>query len=808
MKSKFKKIFISNLYIVSMFGTFYSLSLGFSNVLEDRDSIILNELEKYKNDTSKVILSFQDYKFENPDEWNTYSKMHDSRASRNSYSTIFRLINDVEFNVNALSFNANLCDITHYDDIYYNTGNVKLLYSDGTDFSKLFEDNAIYINMHYADVLKGTYGISEYNDLLNKTINLKISETQETFSIKGIYNEKETVRNRCFNKLYDENFGNTFFISRSKMNDYSGGVGYIITGLDKNQNSGIFDFIKGRFKSNINFPNCILNEQYLIRDVQLSTFKETKKIKSALSINPYIFIVIGCVLLMVTLCLNKYLSKIIVNLFKKNGRKYYISFFTYLIILMVCSLGFYYVSTKFNFIYKGNYVFENKISNWAYFIVTVIMAFSFLLSLLKKRLFDFYNSKINQSFDFLKQDITYKQYDSFIQQNTNNKTAVVFTRGVDPNSAGGQRSINDALTLKALGYDVWLCGFASTKLAAEKIGDLKVIKWDLYNGKNLIKRYISYMTKKHILNSIKAINAKIDLILIYSVISISQVKAINKYATKNNVTLIYDSVEFQNFFEQYFFSFFTYYIPNMYINKHAITKKNYVIAISKYLEDYYKQKNIYTVRLPFINRYSYEYDELKSNDFESKIVFAYTGKPGKKDDLFGIIKSYSDLNEEELEKSVLLIAGPDAKTLYKIGLPINLINKVKKYIIFLGMLPYIKMKNIYSICDFTVLLKKSTARHAKADFPSKVSQSLANGIPVISNVSSDLEEFLIDDYNSILFPEYSYGEMTNAFRRALNKNKNEIIELKKNALETSKQKLSFNEGITCFNNIVNAIDNK
>ena len=274
----------------------------------------------------------------------------------------------------------------------------------------------------------------------------------------------------------------------------------------------------------------------------------------------------------------------------------------------------------------------------------------------------------------------------------------------------------------------------------------------------------------------------------------------------NCCDLIFDSVEFQNLLEQNMFSFFSYYLPNIYINRFAIKKDCYVLAISKYLENYYKKKNVLTYRLPFINRFTNMNSVSNRHMIEAKRCFAYTGIPGKKDDLYGLIKAFSNLTEEELKETVLIIVGPKINDLYKQGIPINLIEKVKNSIMFVGRQPYSAMKDIYSVCDFTVLLKKANMRHAKADFPSKVSQSLSFGIPVIANASSDLNDFLVDGYNGLIFDGADYLSLSESFKRALTLREEDIVRMKENSILTCKEKLSFGVGVNVLKELISEIE--
>ena len=66
----------------------------------------------------------------------------------------------------------------------------------------------------------------------------------------------------------------------------------------------------------------------------------------------------------------------------------------------------------------------------------------------------------------------------------------------------------------------------------------------------------------------------------------------------------------------------------------------------------------------------------------------------------------------------------------------------------------------------TVLQRTPERRFAQAGFPSKVAESLLLGVPVISNLSSDLAEILEDCRNAIVLSDDSYESLLNGLDRA------------------------------------------
>ena len=76
------------------------------------------------------------------------------------------------------------------------------------------------------------------------------------------------------------------------------------------------------------------------------------------------------------------------------------------------------------------------------------------------------------------------------------------------------------------------------------------------------------------------------------------------------------------------------------------------------------------------------------------------------------------------------------------------------------------LKNLEE-ADFTVLIRLSELRYAKAGFPTKVPESLATGTPVICNLSSDLGMYLKDGENAIILKSRDVNDVAIGLRRAI-----------------------------------------
>ena len=280
-------------------------------------------------------------------------------------------------------------------------------------------------------------------------------------------------------------------------------------------------------------------------------------------------------------------------------------------------------------------------------------------------------------------------------------------------------------------------------------------------------------------------------ILIYSALPILAVKKIKRIARKNNTKLIYDVVEFQTLSKQTFASFLSFYLPNIYLNKKGIKKSDKVISISSYLKKYFDSRGCYSVRIPFVfDTRNVEFYKEKSED-KNTLNLLYAGHPKKgKDILYKCIEGLALLPDDVKNRINFNITGTSAENLLKNGkLSKDVYNKTKEMVHYLGKQTNEKIKELYSQSDFSVLIRDKNNRLSQAGFPTKVSESLAHGVPMICNITSDLGEYLINDFNAIILNEETSEEFARAVLCCLNKSRDELSQMRLNARHTAETHL-------------------
>ena len=380
------------------------------------------------------------------------------------------------------------------------------------------------------------------------------------------------------------------------------------------------------------------------------------------------------------------------------------------------------------------------------------------------------------------------------------KKILFFGRFTAPTtSAGACRTLYLGKLFNNLGYTPFISSFtAENELGLFKYDDVYLLPYAKQpkTAKEKINLFLN--SKKEIEKIFSAFNkSKPDIVVIYSVLSVPAVKLIKKYCFKNNIKLIFDVVESQVVSQQSFNSFFTYYLPQKYINSIAINKKSSVIAISSFLNETYEKKGINSLIVPFISDTSGTRDctniDASRKKYPKAKYILYAGNPFNKRDLLApIFESVRGLTKEEKESIKIIIAGVDINQLLKReGVKKDDLLLTKDNIIVLGKVPHSTIEELYEVCDFSILIKPLKKKFSKAGFPTKVSESMAHGVPSICNMSSDLQLYLTET-NSVLVNGDRAEDVTCALKKVINMNEKEIIKMRIAARKTSQDKLDIN----------------
>lgn len=211
--------------------------------------------------------------------------------------------------------------------------------------------------------------------------------------------------------------------------------------------------------------------------------------------------------------------------------------------------------------------------------------------------------------------------------------------------------------------------------------------------------------------------------------------------------------------------------------RYVLPRFRNLIVVSKLLEGHFEGQGrnliriaapVDTSKMPCINHTP-----------RDRLVLLYAGSPGRKDLLREMLVALASLAPDERSRIEFRLLGPTKQELTKLlGSSAGLLKLLGDTVKPLGRVRRDQVLDELQEAHFTVLLRPDK-RYANAGFPGKVAESLAAGVPVLLNFTSDLEECLGDGTAALPVRDCSPVEVTQALRRALKLTPAELLELRR-----------------------------
>lgn len=265
---------------------------------------------------------------------------------------------------------------------------------------------------------------------------------------------------------------------------------------------------------------------------------------------------------------------------------------------------------------------------------------------------------------------------------------------------------------------------------------------------------------------------------------------VKKYAKRNQIPLIFDSVEWYSAEEFRLGKLDVFYQINNLYNTRWIAPPSKVIAISTYLQTHFQARGLDAIRIPAV--LDVQAMPCRKTAPTDTVVFLYAGSPGKKDWLAQITQAYAMLPQALLRTTQLRLVGVSAEQLCSVcSAAEETVRRLGERLQCLGRVPRHEVLRQLEQADFTVLLRPQKLRYAKAGFPTKVVESLASGTPVISNLTSDLSMYLRDMENGIVVTDDTVQAMAHAMERAARLSAEKRLQMQQLARSTAEECFDF-----------------
>lgn len=201
-----------------------------------------------------------------------------------------------------------------------------------------------------------------------------------------------------------------------------------------------------------------------------------------------------------------------------------------------------------------------------------------------------------------------------------------------------------------------------------------------------------------------------------------------------------------------------------------------LICISSYLANYYDQLGIKNVEIPALVDLEQGKWHQKVESHQDEIRFIYAGSPGHFKDRLDLILYAFDEVLSKLNKNVRFDIVGITKEQYEQTWNDK---TVRSYVNFNGRRPHKEVIKKLLEADFQIFLRPDTLPN-RAGFPTKFTETISSGTLPVTNLSSNLEQYLTDGQNGFVIKGLELSSIATTIEHALSLDSEEINKMKKN----------------------------
>ncbi len=314
-------------------------------------------------------------------------------------------------------------------------------------------------------------------------------------------------------------------------------------------------------------------------------------------------------------------------------------------------------------------------------------------------------------------------------------------------NAAAQRVMANAQLLREMGFEVSFIG--PTKDRTNAVAEANGFKCEYVDYPKSVGQWLRYITE--FVSTEKILAHKPDYVVLYNFPAVASLRIL-KTCHKNGIKVIHDLTEWESA---------TSFTPREFIHwadinlrmRYCMKKMDGVIAISRYLYDYYKPNTEVVLVPPTIDLQNPKWNRSRlmgNKDRLDRIVEVVQQFPSIDLNVIG-------LNKEQYESMFRKI--PDS------------VPNVK----FRGRVPHTEAVKAVCEADFQMLIRDNTLKN-RAGFPTKFVESMSCCTPLIATLTSNIGDYLKDGENGFVVDE---GQtLSDVFSRILAMDKDDIKDMK------------------------------
>lgn len=339
-------------------------------------------------------------------------------------------------------------------------------------------------------------------------------------------------------------------------------------------------------------------------------------------------------------------------------------------------------------------------------------------------------------------------------------------------NAAAQRVISNSKIFRELGYEVTLVGL-DRKIVSKDAFDyegFKCVNLPYPNGivdwlKMLtsIKQYIPYIN-----------NANPDIVIAYNHPALA-LNRLSNFNRKKGIITVSDCTEWYEPQGGVLFRLIKGWDINQRMYK-VHCKLDGIITISRYLDDFYQNQGMKTLLLPpLVDKHESKWNVVTNNDVDV-LSLIYAGSPaGTKDRLDYMIDALQEVSVQssKFQFNIVGITEDEYRSMYWVD-----DNKaIPPFVHFYGRVPHGEVIKMLKSSDFQIFLRENHLAN-QAGFPTKFTETISAGIIVLTNPSSNIQDYMIEGVNSFLLDISDKEKLVKTLSIPLSLHKTEILKRK------------------------------
>ena len=339
-------------------------------------------------------------------------------------------------------------------------------------------------------------------------------------------------------------------------------------------------------------------------------------------------------------------------------------------------------------------------------------------------------------------------------------------------NAAAQRVLGIAKTLRVCGCEVRFCGLNHSGNNIEgEIDDFQFINFP-YPSNPL--NWLSYLTGRDYACD-EILNYQPDIVILYNHPALA-IEHIVKICHRRGIKTVADVTEWYEARGNIIFKIIKSWDVKRRMNV-SHRKVDGLICVSRFLKEFYNDiEGLPVVEVPpLIDKEQLKWHQKPMGKAEG-VKLVYAGSPGCSKDRLDLVLNTIDDIMSELNRPISFdIIGVSHSQYMKIWKD----NKEYAFANFLGRIPHKEVIRRLLGADFQIFLRPDNLMN-KAGFPTKYVETVSSGTLPITNLSSNLSEYISDGINGFIVRSLSHEDIKVTVRDAINTSRDKISGMKKN----------------------------